>query len=381
MIHSSSSKKLSPFKIEASGSDWREVIETLKERMLGETAPEVPENVTFSETRSLLDALSDPEGRVEVYELADRIRARFMGENVFLRGIVELSNICIKACNYCGIRAGNSEVTRYRIPDDEVIAACQKMKSSGQTTVVLQSGEDSWYTREKFGELLLRIKRETGLAITVSVGERDSDTFRFWKECGMDRYLIRFETSNREVFAAMHPDDDFDERIQCIRNLKSLGVQTGSGFMIGLPGTSLDDLARDILFCRELDLDMVGVGPFIPHPSTPAGAYEGMSDLNFLTGVIAVLRIVNFDAHIPATTAFDAIDPSQGRQLVLQRGANVFMPNSTPGKYRASYLLYPNKPCVDESADDCAGCVMGRILSIGRQIGTGPGHSMRLKRL
>jgi len=314
-----------------------------------------------------------------IYELADETRKKFMGDTVYLRGIIEFSNHCRKSCLYCGINSRVDGVKRYRIPDDEIIGACHRLRENCQTTVVLQSGEDMTYTREKFGELLKRIKKETDLAITVSVGERDEETYRYWKECGMDRYLLRFETSNKEVFKSIHPDDDFDERLECIRTLKKLGVQTGSGFMIGLPGTDDEDLAKDIAMCRELDLDMIGVGPFISHPETELKdkVSAGKIDIDFITGVIAILRLTNQEAHIPATTAFDAVESYNGRQLALKRGANIFMPNSTPQKYRRDYQLYPDKPCVDEGADDCSNCVFERILSIGRKIGKGPGHSIK----
>lgn len=314
-----------------------------------------------------------------IYELADETRKHFMGDKVYLRGIIEFSNYCRKSCLYCGINSKVKDVKRYRIDEQEIIDACHNLKSNGQTTVVLQSGEDVTFTKERFGELLKRIKKETELAITVSVGERDKETYRYWKECGMDRYLLRFETTNKKVFKAIHPDDDLEYRLDCIKTLKALGVQTGSGFMIGLPETDDNDLANDIAKCRELDLDMIGVGPFISHPETDLKdkVIASNIDIDFITGVIAILRITNQEAHIPATTAFDAVESYNGRQLALKRGANVFMPNSTPKKYRKDYQLYPDKPCVDEGADDCSNCVLGRILSIGREIGKGPGHSIK----
>jgi biotin synthase len=229
------------------------------------------------------------------------------------------------------------------------------------------------------GELIRRIKSETGLSITVSVGNRSLDTYRYWRDCGMDRYLLRFETSESELFEKLHPACTLEERLTCLGYLQELGIQTGGGFMIGLPGETLDVLADNILLCRKLDLDMIGIGPFIPHPDTPLGnkknAYEGNEELFFKA--LAALRIFNPDAHIPATTAYDAVFPEVGRNLALQRGANIFMPNSTPVQHRKDYLLYPGKPCVDESGDQCASCALMRIESMGRIIGTGPGHSRK----
>jgi biotin synthase len=320
----------------------------------------------------------------ELYEKADEVRAQYMGNDIFLRGIIEFSNYCKKDCNYCGIRRGVAQhvptsLHRYRMNDNEIIATCKNMMTTGQTTVVLQSGEDPYYTKERFGALLRKIKTETKLAITVSVGERDRETYAYWKKMGMDRYLLRFETSDVALFKTCHPDDDLAPRLECLRTLQHLGVQTGSGFLIGLPNETIDQLARDILFCTELQLDMIGVGPFIPHPDTPFGKTQNSFDKEVYFKVVAILRLLNKDAHIPSTTAFDAIDPD-GRNLLLQRGANVFMPNATPKQYRKDYQLYPGKPCVDESADDCSACVKMRVFNIGRTIGKGPGHSIRKKK-
>lgn len=310
-----------------------------------------------------------------IYALADKVRQQHMGDTVYIRGIVEFSNNCWRTCNYCGIRNLNPKVERYSMHEEEILGICKKMKQYGQTTVVLQSGEDLSYTKKRIGDLIKQIKKETELAVTLSVGERDESTYQYWKECGLDRYLLRFETSNEKIFKKLHQDDDFHERINCVKILKRIGVQTGSGFMIDLPKATDNDITNDILLCHKLDLDMIGIGPFIPHPDTPLAKLEQNHSIDFITGVLSILRLVNKDAHIPATTAYDAIH-SNGRQLALQRGANVFMPNSTPAKYRSNYLLYPNKPCVDESSDKCSQCVIERIKSLGRKIGTGPGHSI-----
>jgi biotin synthase len=314
----------------------------------------------------------------ELYAHADTLRARYMGDDIYIRGIIEFSNYCRKNCNYCGIQKHNAGIERYRMSFEEILSTCKAIEKSGQTTVVLQSGEDAFYTPDKIAALIERIKKETTLAITLSVGERDRETYEYWHEKGMDRYLLRFETSNPRLFHASHPDDDLDSRLECLRVLKEIGVQTGSGFLIGLPGESLDDLAEDILFCTQLGLDMIGVGPFIPHNATLFASEKNPFEAEIYFKVIAILRLLNKDAHIPSTTAFDAIDPN-GRNLLLERGANVFMPNATPQKYRTLYQLYPGKPCVDESGDECCACVRKRIAALGRTIGKGPGHSIRKK--
>ncbi|MCK9225057.1 MAG: [FeFe] hydrogenase H-cluster radical SAM maturase HydE [Candidatus Muirbacterium halophilum] len=345
-------------------------IENLKNKALKN------ERLSVEEIFFLIQQLRN-KNKQEIYKAADEVREKFMGNLIYLRGIIEFSNYCRKSCDYCGINSKVKDVKRYRIDEDEILKACHELKRNGQTTVVLQSGEDLFWTKEKMGSLIERIKKETDLAITISVGEREEDVYLYWKQCGMDRYLIRFETSNKEVFEKIHPDDNYEERIECIKTLKRIGVQTGSGFMIGLPFTDDWDIARDIDFCRELDLDMIGIGPFIANPLTPLKDNGVKHDIDFITGIISILRLANPMAHIPATTAFDVVLDHEGRQLALKRGANVFMPNSTPQKYRIDYQLYPDKPCVDESAGDCANCVVGRILSIGREIGKGPGHSIK----
>ncbi|MBM4154639.1 MAG: [FeFe] hydrogenase H-cluster radical SAM maturase HydE [Lentisphaerae bacterium] len=316
--------------------------------------------------------------REALYRRADAVRRERKGDEVFIRGIIEFSNVCANDCLYCGIRRSNGKVRRYRLPADEILGVARQMTGWRQTTVVLQSGEaPSAAGDRELGEVIRRIKAETGLAVTVSVGNRPREVYARWRECGMDRYLLRFETSDPALFARLHPDCTLDERLRCLRDLRDLGVQAGGGFMIGVPGETRETLADNLLLCRELELDMVGIGPFIPHPDTPLGAepnaYADDPDMFFVA--LAALRLVHPRAHIPATTAFDAVFPGTGRNLALKRGANVFMPNNTPGERRGDYLLYPNKPCVDENAGQCAACVVMRLRSLGRTIGEGPGHA------
>jgi biotin synthase len=314
-----------------------------------------------------------------LYARADGVRRDTMSDAVFIRGIIEFSNVCANDCLYCGIRASNGKVRRYTMTPDEILKAARKLPAAGQTTVVLQSGEAQALGDRELGDLIRRIKGETTLAVTLSTGNRPAAIYRYWKECGLDRYLLRFETSDPALFRRIHPDCTLAERLDCLKALREAGVQVGSGFMIGVPGETRETLADNILLCRELRLDMIGIGPFIPHPDTPMGgetnAYRDEPEMFYKA--VAVLRLFNPDAHIPATTAFDAVFPGEGRNKALQRGANVFMPNCTPAEYRGDYLLYPGKPCINETSDQCAQCVIGRIRSIGRTIGTGPGHSRR----
>ena len=315
-----------------------------------------------------------------LYARADAVRRERCGDAVPIRSIIEFSNVCANDCLYCGIRASNPVPTRYRMSPDEILTSARQIAASKTAgTIVLQGGETPGYSDDEIAALLRRIKTEVpGLAITLSIGNRPRDVYARWQDAGMDRYLLRFETSAAGLFARLHPDCTLAERLQCLRDLKSIGVQTGGGFMVGLPGETVEILADNVLLCREFDFDMIGIGPYIPNPETPLGgqsnAYSDDPDMFFRA--IAVLRLANPDAHIPATTAFDALFPN-GRDLALQRGANVFMPNATPGPLRKDYQLYPGKPCIDEDATDCALCVQARLRALGRPIAHGPGHSLK----
>ncbi|HYK90157.1 MAG TPA: [FeFe] hydrogenase H-cluster radical SAM maturase HydE [Acidobacteriota bacterium] len=323
------------------------------------------------------------ESRSELFHSADQVRREVMGDAVHVRGIIEFSNICANDCLYCGIRASNRKIRRYTLDADQVLEVARRMYDCGQTTIVLQSGEAASPRGDlALGDLIRRIKREIPLAVTLSVGNRTRDIYAAWRDCGMDRYLLRFETTDATLFRRLHPDCTLEERIECLETLKELGVETGSGFMIGLPGERLDTLADNILLCRRMDFDMIGIGPFIAHPDTPLGGcrnvHEGDPEMFFVA--LAVLRLFNPDAHIPATTAFDAVFPDTGRDLALRRGANIFMPNNTPIEHRRDYLLYPNKPCVDEDPGQCANCVILRLRALGRTVGRGRGDSVKVRR-
>ena len=316
----------------------------------------------------------------ELYRQADLCRQEYCGDAVFLRGIVEFSNICGRDCLYCGIRRSNLAVQRYRMTSAEILSVARQMPEMGQRTIVLQAGEvGTAISDREIGQLVKDIKDEVGLAVTLSVGERSRDVYAYWRDCGLDRYLMRFETSDAALFSRLRPGCSLGDRLNCLALLRELGIQVGSGFMIGLPGETLATLVDNLLLCRELQLDMIGVGPFIPHPSTPLSREQNAyaSDQEIFFKVIALLRLLNPLAHIPATTAFDAVFPGQGRNLALQRGANIFMPNNTPAPYRENYLLYPGKPCVGEDTFQCSQCVKNRLVAMGRKIGSGYGHSLR----
>jgi biotin synthase len=322
---------------------------------------------------------SEGQALINLYREADAVRCKNMGDEIFIRGIVEFSNICINNCLYCGIRASNKNVQIYSMTVEEIMETALSMEQSNLSTIVLQSGEVPRIRDDEIGKIIRMIRKETSLAVTISVGNRTREIYRYWRDCGMDRYFLRFETSDSELFSRLHPGSTLEERLTCLNDLHDLGIQTGSGFMIGLPGETFDILAGNILLCRKFDLDMIGIGPYIPHPDTPlsgsVNAYKDDPDIFFKA--LSVLRIFNPESHIPATTAFDAVFPGEGRTLALQRGANIFMPNTTPVRYRKEYLLYPGKPGVDEEPDQCLDSAIARITSLGRSIGKGPGHSIK----
>jgi len=333
----------------------------------------------------------EDESRLEaLWRAADDTRRENVGDEVHLRGLVEISSFCIRRCAYCGLRAEHRNLQRYRMSSDEILACAREARAYGYGTTVLQSGEDYGITREWLADVVREIKAQTALAVTLSLGERPDEDLTAWREAGADRYLLRFETSDRELYDRIHPPTDrqgLSDRIAMLKRLKQLGYEAGSGVMVGIPGQSYTCLAQDIALFRELDLDMIGVGPFIAHPDTPLGRSELPSapqgeqtpNTELMTyKVLALTRLSCPEANIPSTTALATLNLAQGRELGLQRGANIVMPNLTPVQYRALYEIYPAKACIQESAGDCHACMKARIRKIGRVPGTGPGGRKHL---
>jgi biotin synthase len=313
---------------------------------------------------------------------ADLVRRRAVGDAVHLRGLVEISNHCARRCAYCGLHAGNAALPRYRLTDAEVIDCARRALALGFGTVVLQSGEDPGLDRARIDGLVRRIKGETGLAVTLSLGERSETDLRAWREAGADRYLLRFETSDAALYAAIHPpaSGGGPDRVALLGALRGLGYEVGSGVMVGIPGQSVESVADDLVLFRELDLDMIGIGPFLPHPGTPLGApgaarapEQMPADAESACKVVALARLLRPDANIPATTALAAADKARGRALGLARGANVVMPNLTPARYRGDYDIYPDKAWAGETADAFAEDVGAMLAAIGRCPARGPG--------
>jgi biotin synthase len=330
----------------------------------------------------------DPGRLEELFRRADAVRRRTVGDEVHLRGLVELGNACRRSCLYCGLRRENGALRRYRMTTEEVLACAAKAVEHGYGTIVLQAAEDPKIEAGWVAQIVRRIKETTSLAVTLSLGEREED-FELWREAGADRYLLRFETSNRPLYERLHPAlaDRQSDRIALLRALRELGYETGGGVMIGLPGQTREILADDLLTFRELDLDMIGVGPYLPHPETPLGrdggrfaAPDGRQVPNteeMTYKVIALTRLLCPEANIPSTTALATVNTTSGRERGLQRGANVVMPNLTPPRYREMYEIYPGKACVSETAEACRDCLSRRIAAIGRTVGTGPGPRRR----
>ncbi len=334
----------------------------------------------------------DPSRLETLWAEADRVRRAHVGDAVHLRGLIELSNHCVRRCAYCGLFAGNAALPRYRMSEREILDCARQAVEFGYGTVVLQSGQDPGVTAEWMERVIRRIKDETPLAVTLSLGERRDDEFARWRRAGADRYLLRFETSDPALYARIHPSlpGERSDRLARLRRLRDLGYEIGGGVMVGLPGQTYDILARDIETFHALDLDMIGVGPYLPHPATSlaaehrrrAGAPNQTPNTELMTyKVVALARLVCPDANIPSTTALATVNLEQGRELGLQRGANVVMPNLTPERYRALYEIYPNKACVNDAAAQCRVCLARRVRSIGRAIGVGRGDSPRLARL
>lgn len=329
----------------------------------------------------------NPDTLATLWQQADATRREHVGNAVHLRGLVELSNHCRRLCAYCGLRAANRDVPRYRMSPDEVLDAARQAVRLGFGTVVLQAGEDMQLDCQTVAAIIRNIKTETDLAITLSLGERTFDELAAWREVGADRYLLRFETSNARLFAQIHPSapGQICDRIGQLKTLRDLGYEVGSGVMVGIPGQSTDDLARDILLFRELDLDMIGVGPFLPHPDTPLGQATTRSHSNdrdattndALTTfkVIALTRLVCPNANIPSTTALATLEGPGGYITALQRGANVVMPNVTPVIYRQQYKIYPDKACFYDNTEQTCADLRAQLSAIGRHVGTGRGDS------
>ena len=315
----------------------------------------------------IIEILKDDSNNDWLFSLADKTREEYVGDEVHLRGLIEFSNICKRQCKYCGLRCEDKFIDRYRISKENIISYAEHAVNMGYKTIVLQSGEDEYYNTDLMCEIIAGIKK-LGVALTLSIGEKTSEEYKAFKEAGADRYLIRIETTDKTLYNQMHPNMDFDNRVRCLEDLGRLGYEVGTGCLVGLPNQTIESLADDILFFKEINADMVGIGPFIPHPHTPLKD-SATGSFTLALKVMALTRILLKDINIPATTAMETLNPN-GRIIALQSGANVVMPNVTTTEYRAKYEIYPNKICINENPDKCKGCISAKIQSIGRSVST-----------
>lgn len=311
---------------------------------------------------------------------ADAVRQTHYGKKVFLRGLIEISNYCKNDCLYCGIRRSNSKAVRYRLSEEEILSCCENGYELGFRTFVMQGGEDSYYTDNVMCGLISEIKRRyPDCAVTLSLGERSYDSYKRMFDAGADRYLLRHETADDSHYSRLHPQNmSLAARKECLFNLKKIGYQTGSGFMVGSPFQTPESIVADLRFLQELQPEMIGIGPFISHKDTPFSDFESGS-LSLTLKLLSILRLMFPKVLLPATTALGTID-SKGRELGLCAGANVVMPNLSPVKSRKLYDLYDNKICTGEEAAECRGCLEKRVNSVGYEIVSERGDAAEWKR-
>jgi biotin synthase len=326
-------------------------------------------------------AVHDEEQKV-LLQTAAEIKSKYVGNVVYFRGLIEFSNNCGKNCKYCGIRKGNKKLSRYTMTEQEVVDAALYAYREKYASIALQAGElKTEQFTGKITSVLEKINAATNneLGITLSLGEQSEETLKMWKDkLGIRRYLLRIETSNRELYEKIHPNDEthsYRQRLDTLKLLRKLNYQVGTGVMIGLPFQTVENLAEDILFFKDLDVDMIGMGPYIEHSDTPLYEYKDqllplLERYNLTLKMIAICRIMFKDINIVASTAMQAIHP-KGREEAIMAGANIIMPNLTPQKYRENYLLYQNKPCLNEDAHHCKKCLENRIRLTGNEIGYG----------
>jgi biotin synthase len=336
---------------------------------------------TFTRDELVFLLNTEGEARTKLFARASEVKQQYVGNKVYFRGLIEYSNRCTKNCLYCGVRVGNEKVQRYNLSDEEVIEAALFAWKNEFASIVIQGGErsDKAFV-DTITSLLEKIHAATNhsLHITLSLGEQTAETYHRWYEAGAHRYLLRIEVSNPELYKKLHPDNqdhDYYERLGALKRLKEAGYQVGTGVMIGLPFQTTEDLADDLLFMQSFDIDMAGMGPYIEHHDTPLYQYTHLlkprqERFDLSLKMVALLRIMMKNINIAATTAMQSIDP-QGREKAIMLGANVIMPNLTPVKYRENYLLYQDKPCIDEEAEECRGCLEARLHIAGAEVGYG----------
>ena len=316
--------------------------------------------------------LADEAQSQALFRYSDQVRRENVGDVVHLRGIIEFSNYCRQHCQYCGLRADNRSLHRYRLTEEDILTTARQAAECGYKTLVLQGGEDVAFSPDDIARITSRVK-ELGVAVTLSFGEYERAVYELWRDAGADRYLIKQETSDPDLYRKLRPGKELKDRLQCQAWLKELGYQRGSGSMIGLPGQTVDIMAEDLLLMKKMDVDMSGMGPFIPHPDTPLGGY-GRGSAEMTLKMLAVARIIMPLVLLPATTSLATIHP-RGRELSLEVGANVIMPNVSPQEFRAYYTIYPDKLYSSEPLAIARQELEDLITGVGRTVGQDLGHS------
>ena len=331
-------------------------------------------NASREELIFLLDNLNE-EDKAYLVQKAHETRMRTYGDKVYLRGIIEFTNFCKKNCVYCGIRRSNKNADRYRLTTEEIMECVEIGDRLGYKTYVLQGGEDDYFTDEKMVEIIKLIKNKyPSNAITLSLGERSYESYKKMFEAGADRYLLRHETATKELYEELHLGASFEERRECLRNLKEIGYQVGAGFMVELPKQTNEDLVNDLLFVKELEPHMCGIGPFIPHKDTPLKE-EKAGTVEKTTTLLALIRLLLPEVLLPSTTSLGSIDPT-GREKGIKAGGNVVMPNLSPTSVREKYSLYDGKICTGDEAAECRKCIEGRINRAGFKVEVARGDNM-----
>lgn len=314
----------------------------------------------------ILDNLDDA-SQSYLFEKSLETKRKYYGNTVYMRGLIEFSNYCSKTCQYCGISSLNNKVDRYRLTKEQIMDCCKEGYRLGYRTFVLQGGEDPHFTDHVMVDIIKTIKETyKDVAVTLSIGERNKESYKDLKEAGADRFLLRHETASRSLYEKFHPGMSYDNRRNCLYDIRDVGFQVGSGFLIGLPGQTNKDLVEDLKFLKELNPHMTGIGPFIPHKETPLGETNGGTVEKTLI-MLALTRLLLPKVLLPSTTALGTLDP-KGREKALKVGANVVMPNLSPTNVREKYELYQDKICTGDEAAHCRGCIERRINSAGFEV-------------
>ncbi|MDR7856785.1 [FeFe] hydrogenase H-cluster radical SAM maturase HydE [Tissierella sp.] len=332
-------------------------------------------NLDYEDLVYILENI-DESHKKYLIEKAHDTRMKTYGDKVFMRGLIEFTNYCNKRCKYCGISAGNKNVDRYRLSLEDILYCCEMGYKLGYRTFVLQGGEDPYYTDDIIVEMITAIKSKyPDTAITLSIGEKPYASYERYYKAGADRYLLRHETASQELFEKIHTNSSYENRIECLWNLKKIGYQIGAGFMVGIPSQTKADLAMDLVFLKELDPEMIGIGPFIPHKDTVYRDDQG-GTVEDTTTMIALLRLLLPYSLLPATTALGTIDPL-GREQGIKAGGNVVMPNLSPTNVREKYSLYDGKICTGDEAAECRLCIENRIVSSGFSVDMSRGDHIK----